>query len=590
MTQYQKLKEQYAVAYDAINKKYNLLSTSRLVVAGIIAFTFYQYFSTENNLFLYAGLLCIVGFLVLMRFHTKLAWERKLGQYLINVNDDEIAYLSGEAIPFSDGASFLDTNHSYAFDLDILGPNSLYQNLNRTATYIGKSTLAYRLLTPLATHDIEPNQEAIAELATKLAWRQNLAALAQMAKDSKDNYTQLMKWTEEEAKPFSKFQLAIFYAVPSLLVVSVILYIFTSAMLFVNLATLFAFINLILLASQAKRIKQSLVDSDNISKVIKQYGLLIDKIEEENFTSARLSTLKCQLFSDETSAGKELKELAKLFKQCESIQNGAVAIIFNSLYLHHIHALVRLTKWKREYAKDIPQWLDAVGQFETLNSLANFSYNNPAFAFPTINQDHNLTLENMGHPLLPSEGRVCNDVAYQEKTFVILTGSNMSGKSTFLRSVGVNLVLAGIGSAICATRANIHPLSVIVSMRQTDSLNDSESYFFAEVKRLKYIFDQLESEVCFVLLDEILKGTNSEDKRNGTIEVIKKLVTKQAIGTIATHDLEVCEITKDYPGVLINKHFEVELDSGELHFDYKLRDGICKNKSATFLMKKMGVI
>lgn len=590
MTQYQKLKEQYTAEYEAINKKYNLLSTLRLVLAVVIGFAFYQYFSTENSLLLYVALLCVVGFLVLMRFHTKLASERKLSQYLIQVNDNEIAYLAGESIPFVDGNEFLDTNHSYAFDLDILGPNSLFQNLNRTATHIGKTTLADRLLTPLSAENITTNQEAVAELATKLEWRQSLAALALMTNDSEDNYTKLIKWTEEETQPFSKFQLAIFYVVPALLIVSVLTYIFTSAILFLNVATFFAFINLVLLVSQAKRIKQSLVDSDNISKVINQYGLLIDKIEEEDFVSPRLIELKSELVSGSTSAGSELKILAQLFRQCESIQNGAVAIIFNSLYLHHIHALVRLTKWKQEFAEDIPKWLDALGQFEMLNSLANFSYNNPAYAFPSVNQDNKLNLENMGHPLLRSEGRVCNDVTFQENTFVILTGSNMSGKSTFLRSVGVNLVLAGIGSAICATRADIHPMSVIVSMRQTDSLTDSESYFFAEVKRLKYIFDQLESEVCFVLLDEILKGTNSEDKRNGTIEVIKKLVTKKAIGMIATHDLEVCETTKDYPNSLVNKYFEVELDSGELLFDYKLRDGVCKNKSATFLMKKMGVI
>jgi DNA mismatch repair ATPase MutS len=590
MTQYQKQKEQYATAYEAINKKHNLLSTIRLVVAVIIVFAFYQYFNAKSDLFLYAGLFSVVCFLILMRFHTKLAWKRKLSQYLIDVNDNEIAYLKGETIPFSDGVEFLDTNHSYAFDLDILGQNSLYQNLNRTATHIGKTTLADRLLTPLATRDIIPNQEAVAELANKLDWRQNLAALALMTKDSKDNYSQLMKWTREEPKSFSRPMFALFYIVPTLLIVSVLAYVFRSNMIFINVATIFAFFNLILLVSQAKRIKQSLVDSDNISKVIKQYGLLINKIEQEDFTSDRLTTLKSQLVTDSTSAGKELKVLAKLFKQCESIQNGAVAIIFNSLYLHHIHAMVRLTKWKRQNAKNIKSWLDAVGQFEKLNSLGNFSFNNPEFTFPTIDQDQKLTLETMGHPLLPSNGRVCNNVAFSENTFVILTGSNMSGKSTFLRSVGVNLVLAGTGSAICATRANIHPLSVIVSMRQTDSLNDSESYFFAEVKRLKHIFDHLESEVCFVLLDEILKGTNSEDKRNGTIEVIKKLVSKKAIGIIATHDLEVCEITKDYENVLVNKHFEVELDSGELIFDYKLRDGVCKNKSATFLMKKMGVI
>ena len=590
MTQYQKLKEQYANEYEAINKKYNLLSTLRLIVAILAAFAFYQYFSSENDLFLFAGIVCVAGFLVLMRFHNKLAWKRKLSQYLIEVNDNEINFLEGDIAPFADGSAFLDTNHSYAFDLDILGPNSLYQNLNRTATHIGKTTLADRLLTPLATDEITPNQAAVTELATKLEWRQSLNALALMTKDCKDNYTQLMKWTGEETKPFSKFQLTIFYVVPVLLLVFALLYAFSSSMLFINLATLCAFINLIILVSQAKRIKQSLVDSDNISKVINQYGILIDKIELEEFKSQKLTSLKSELISHNTSAGKELKELSKLFKQCESIQNGAVAIIFNSLYLHHIHALVRLTKWKQKYAKNIHQWLDVLGQFETLNSLANFSFNNPSFAFPTINQNLEVTLENMGHPLLPSEGRVCNDVAFKDNTFVILTGSNMSGKSTFLRSVGVNLVLAGIGSVVCAKRANIHPLSVIVSMRQTDSLTDSTSYFFAEVKRLKFIFDQLQSQSCFVLLDEILKGTNSEDKRNGTIEVIKKLVAKKAMGMIATHDLEVCETTNEYPEALQNKHFEVELDSGELLFDYKLRDGVCKNKSATFLMKKMGVI
>jgi DNA mismatch repair ATPase MutS len=161
---------------------------------------------------------------------------------------------------------------------------------------------------------------------------------------------------------------------------------------------------------------------------------------------------------------------------------------------------------------------------------------------------------------------------------MILTGSNMSGKSTFLRSLGINMVLAGIGSPVCASAASIHPLPVLVSMRLSDSLSDSESYFFAEIKRLKQIMNALENQPAFVLLDEILRGTNSDDKRNGTIEVI------------ATHDIEVCLTTNEYPKILTNACFEVEIKEDDLHFDYKLRDGICKNKSATFLMKKMGVI
>ena len=152
------------------------------------------------------------------------------------------------------------------------------------------------------------------------------------------------------------------------------------------------------------------------------------------------------------------------------------------------------------------------------------------------------------------------------------------------------MVLAGIGSPVCSSNANIHPLDVIVSMRQSDSLADSESYFFAEVKRLKHIMDELNKKICFVLLDEILRGTNSDDKRNGTIAVIKKIIGKNAIGAIATHDMEICKTTAEFPTHLTNKCFEVEIINNDLSFDYKLREGICKNKSATFLMKKMEVI
>jgi DNA mismatch repair ATPase MutS len=185
---------------------------------------------------------------------------------------------------------------------------------------------------------------------------------------------------------------------------------------------------------------------------------------------------------------------------------------------------------------------------------------------------------------------VTNSVDFAQKSFIILTGSNMSGKSTFLRTLGINLVLANAGSPVCAHSASVHPMDILVSMRLSDSLSDSESYFFAEVKRLKEIMDELDNHRCFILLDEILRGTNSDDKRTGTIEVVRNVIAKKAIGAIATHDLEVCNTTDEFPETLVNKCFEVEIKDNELHFDYRLRDGICQNKSATFLMKKMGVI
>ena len=274
----------------------------------------------------------------------------------------------------------------------------------------------------------------------------------------------------------------------------------------------------------------------------------------------------------------------------DGIGNFVTAILFNATFLFNVHVLKALLQWKKEHTEALENWLEVIGEFEMLNSLANFSHNNPSFVYPTLNTDFQIDFSNLSHPLLNPATRIGNEVQFHPQSFMILTGSNMSGKSTFLRSLGINMVFAGMGSSVCADKANVHPLPVLVSMRLSDSLSDSESYFFAEIKRLKQIMEALEETPAFVLLDEILRGTNSDDKRNGTIEVVKKVITKKAIGAIATHDIEVCLTTNDYPNVLTNKCFEVEIHNDELHFDYKLRDGICQNRSATFLMKKMGVI
>jgi len=255
-----------------------------------------------------------------------------------------------------------------------------------------------------------------------------------------------------------------------------------------------------------------------------------------------------------------------------------------------VHALHNLKIWKQEQAKDISVWMEVLGEFEALNSLANYAFNNPKFVFPTLNKDEGIAFKDLGHPLISSAKRINNNISFKDQSFIILTGSNMSGKSTFLRSLGVNMVLGQAGAPICASEAQIQPMPILVSMRVSDNLGEGESFFFAEVKRLKKIMKAADQQTCFVLLDEILRGTNSDDKRTGTVEVIKKIITKNAIGAIATHDLKICETTEEHPNQLSNQCFEVEIENNELVFDYKLREGVCKNKSATFLMKKMDVI
>jgi DNA mismatch repair ATPase MutS len=296
------------------------------------------------------------------------------------------------------------------------------------------------------------------------------------------------------------------------------------------------------------------------------------------------------LHSNNEKASKSLVNLSELFAKLDAIGNLLMTVLLNGAFLYHLHNLKAIIDWKNNNVKNVNNWLNVIGEFEMLNSIANFSFNNPDFAFPELNNNHEISFENLSHPLLNPKTRIGNNVDFQPQSFMILTGSNMSGKSTFLRSLGVNMVLAGMGAPVCASKANVHPLQILVSMRLSDSLSDSESYFYAEIKRLKQIMDALENQTAFVLLDEILRGTNSDDKRSGTIEVVKKMIAKKAIGAIATHDIEVCLTTNDYPKQLTNKCFEVEIVNDDLHFDYKLHDGICKNKSATFLMTKMGVI
>jgi DNA mismatch repair ATPase MutS len=236
-------------------------------------------------------------------------------------------------------------------------------------------------------------------------------------------------------------------------------------------------------------------------------------------------------------------------------------------------------------------WLLAIGEFESLNSFANLAFNNPEYCYPQISGEEIVIAAKIGHPLIRKEKNVSNDISFEQQRFIVLTGSNMSGKSTFLRTVGINIVLAKAGSAVCAKAFSFFPFDLYVSMRITDSLQDSESFFYAELKRLHGIIQHLEEKnKTFVMLDEILRGTNSNDKHNGTVGLIRKLVANNACGIIATHDLTIADLSKEYNGYMGNKCFESELVKGELIFDYKLKDGVCTRLNASFLMKKMGVI
>lgn len=587
---YKGLEKEFTAEYEQLTRTDRTIGIVRLMVALAGLFLIYQWAVVGNGLMGWGLIPVVAIFIVLMRYHDRLGKQREMARALATVNQQEIDFLSNGTLPFENGAEFQDHHHDYTYDLDIFGENSLFHRLNRTGTWPGKKKLAELLQHLLPNTEIIENQLSAKELSEKLSFRQRLLAAAHIRKDNRKMYEELVKWSAGDCSPMPLWLSILIWLLPLSFVGLLVAAQVSHDMTYLNMATSLFSINLVLSFSQFKRIRQELLRADHVKETIGQYAELLYIIENDTFEAEKLRRLQSGLTTGNTATSLHLKQLSEHFSKLDSVHNLMAVVFFSGTMLYHLHILKALRSWKKAHAASIPGWLDIIGEIETLSSLANFSYNNPAFAFPVLNDQKEISFKSLGHPHISAAKRVCNDVAFIPQHFILLTGSNMSGKSTFLRSLGVNMVLAGVGAPVCATAARIHPMPVYVSMRLSDSLTDNESYFFAEIKRIKTITEHLNEGVAFVLLDEILRGTNSDDKRSGTIAVVKKMIEKQAVGAVATHDLEVCNITADHPGELVNKCFEVEILNNDLHFDYRLRDGICKNKSATFLMEKMGIV
>jgi DNA mismatch repair ATPase MutS len=590
MMLYKELLSKYQIDLEKTIRVFNIISILRLLLVVVFLLCLYFYTKDLSNYSLIIGISSVIIFIILLIIHEKLKNKKNLLSRLVEINSDEIDFLNRNKSSYDDGKEFLEASHPYANDLDIFGSSSIFQYLNRTGTWPGKKRLADYLKQTKTAQEILDNQQAVAELSDQLNFRQELLSIAKNNVDHKGSYHSILQWAKNTDENPSFFIRILSFVVPVLVLISVLAYfVFKVDFLYNTISYLIVF-NLIILYSQLKFIKIQIIQSDRIREIILHYAMMLEKIENQEFKSKKLLDLKEKISHQQFSSAREFKKLSSLFNSLESVNNLLGAVIFNGILLYHLHTLFTLLKWKKKYALEIEKWLDVIAELEALNSLANFAYNNPQFAFPEINDQYHFEFENLGHPLIHPLKRVDNSINMTDHPFVILTGSNMSGKSTFLRALGVNIVLASAGSKVCSSKARFHPLPLFVSMRLSDSLAEEASYFYAEIKRLKEITQALDQHRVFVLLDEILRGTNSDDKRNGTIAVIKKMISKKAIGMIATHDLDVCNISQEFPNYLSNKCFEVEIVDDNLQFNFILREGVSKNKSASFLMKKMDII
>ncbi len=305
-----------------------------------------------------------------------------------------------------------------------------------------------------------------------------------------------------------------------------------------------------------------------------------------------MHSLKKDLEGKSELPSEATRKLSAILDAFEARNNMLMGFLLNFLFLWDIIQVMRTERWQAVHREELPKWLEVLAETDAHCSLANFHFNHPGSIFPGINDDGSLlTAKSLGHPLVSVNSRVDNPASIPGwGHFTIITGANMAGKSTYLRTVGVNLVLAMAGSAVIAEEMTFYPASLVTSIRTRDSLQKSESYFYAELKRLKYIIGRLqEGDRLIILLDEILKGTNSRDKQSGSIALLEKLLRFNASGFVATHDLALGELESQYPDQVVNKSFEVVIENDLLVFDYKLKDGIARQMNATFLMRKMGI-
>lgn len=588
---YSRLQQDYHTEASALESTLRIISILRLVLFALFFYVLYAQVKSGNSIWGWSALACVALFVIAFRIFQTKKKQQQLARTLADINKDEISYLDGKEIPFEEGKEHVVTKHPFSYDLDIFGAYSLYHRLNRTNTHLGAKNLANALSTTREREAILEDQEAVIELKDKLAFRQSLMAYGRLADDSKETVDNINKWINLDSKPLHSITIALSYLLPLLMIAIIIAYAWTGNPLFEKLGALLFFINLTVLGTQYKSIQKEIQSESLVHKSLNHYAHMLELVENESFQSSKLQSIKANLTKDSQSvASSLLQELSNHWQQLDTIHNPAGAVVFNGLLLYHLHQIKKLLAWKDQYTSELSQWMDDIAELEKLSSLANLAYNKPQYSFPDLNNDHEISFVELGHPFLSEENRVDNSVSFNDQSFIILTGSNMSGKSTFLRSLGLAMVMTHAGAPICAKGAKVHPLDMIVSMRLSDSINDSESYFFAEVKRLKEVMNTAQDHPTFVLLDEILRGTNSDDKRQGTIQVLERLIQHPVKGVIATHDLKVCDTTASYPNILCNKNFEVAIVNDQLQFDYKLRDGVCQSKSATHIMKQMDII
>jgi len=600
---YEKRKVERALAAHALSARANVISTLRVVTflgaivgTGVIVWAKVPAFGWAGPI----GL--TVAFFALVVVHARVHDERERALAAVTYFDEALARIAGEwKSARGGGERFLATAeaHPYVDDLDIFGKGSLFHLLDRTATKRGEELLAGWLKGDLddeAPARTEERQAAVRELATLHDLREKLSVSGAMLGDDKPDPTPFAIWAGNTADgPPSVGLRIVAFIVPA---VTLTLLALGQAKVLPWWAFLPSLVvGLAVTKSFRTRVDRALSVAASKESALGRYGEMLERIEGATFQSKALAALHERLKSSESSATQEMARLGRIVAFVDARENEFFRLFVSPVLLWDVHCAAALEAWRARAGKGAAKWFSALSEMEGYASLATFAFENPACTYPRVVEGKAFTAQNLGHPLLPERKRVGNDVTFTGAgSALVVTGSNMSGKSTLLRALGTNAVLARTGCPVSADALEIGRFTVATSMRVRDSLEEGVSRFYAELRKLKVVLDRAREgrdgggeKTTFFLLDEILHGTNTRERLIGARAIVRELVACGAVGAVSTHDLALGDLEAELAGTVRNVHFEEQVEGEIMSFDYRLRSGVVQSSNALRLMKIVGL-
>lgn len=578
-----------------LTSRINRLALLRLAVILIGAFALFQVMQTQQIvLTLGVFILIIILFSWLVYLQSKVSKVKGHFENYLKVNENELqVYHHRSENIYSSGSEYINDKHLYSSDLDIFGELSLYQMVNRTATQGGNKKLAEWLDAPASKVEIEDRQAFVKELVDDFdLWQQIQSRLIFNLEKAIDYKKQLEQFFSRPISVVQNRVLQSYVKIAYYLFIVLFIGSFFSSKILAALIVVGLF-NFSLCLFYARKVNLVISKVERIGRAMSSFSEVFEMVEKRQWRS-RMATdalEKIESLSNEPISS-SIKNLSGILNRLDARLNMFVGAFLNITQLWDLKHMTALEKWRQTESAGIPEAFDFLSELESIGSFATLSFNNPHWAFPTIKDDslHVIDVRGVAHPFINDKDVVANDYSLEGHSLALITGSNMAGKSTFLRTLGINAVLAFAGAPAKATSMDISVMQIVTYMRIRDSVNESTSTFKAELNRIKQVLDEVgqQNNVLF-LLDELLRGTNSVDKYLGSKAIIEKLISYEGVGMVATHDLKLAELAETYPDYVRNFHFDIQVVGEEMLFDYLLKEGACTIFNASMLLKKIGI-